>query len=159
MVRAGDTGVVPSSPYRFRNHWLLSAPAEAVFAALTDLGSYPAWWTDVRDVRRVDEDTAELVCRAALPYRLVFRLTRAEQNERAGRLRVRLAGDLEGYCGCLVTSAVGGTRLDITQQVVPNKGLLRRLDRVARPAFRTNHALMMRRGARGLRTHLITRGR
>ena len=38
--------------------------------------------------------------------------------------------------------------------MVANKALLRRLAPIARPAFRANHALMMRHGERGLRTYL-----
>jgi hypothetical protein len=102
----------------------------------------------------VDDETAELVCRAMLPYRLILRMHRREQDARAGRLRVDLSGDLEGSVAGLVTGTGGGTRLEISQEVVARKPLLRRLDPVARPAFRANHALMMRRGRRGLRIRL-----
>ncbi|WP_158893239.1 SRPBCC family protein [Amycolatopsis anabasis] len=142
------------TPYRFRDTWSLGAPASTVFAAVIDLATYPAWWPDVRTVRKVDDETAELVCRATLPYHLVLRMHRAEQDERAGRLRVELTGDLEGSLAGLVVPHDGGTRLEITQEVVARKELLRRLDRVARPVFRMNHALMMRRGRRGLAAHL-----
>jgi uncharacterized protein YndB with AHSA1/START domain len=140
--------------YVFRDIWSLGAPAGAVFAAVTDLERYPAWWPDVRSVRKVDEETAELVCRAALPYRLVVRMHRTEQDEPAGRLRVELTGDLEGSLAGLVVPGTAATRLEITQEVVARKPLLQRLDRLARPVFRANHALMMRRGQRGLRVHL-----
>jgi hypothetical protein len=142
------------SRYRFRNTWLLAAAPSVVFGAVVDLATYPDWWSDVRSVSQIDDGTAELICRAALPYQLVLRMHRIEQNERAGRLRVELSGDLEGCLAGLVLGSGGGTRLEITQEVVARKPLLRRLDPVARPLFRANHALMMRRGHRGLRTHL-----
>jgi uncharacterized protein YndB with AHSA1/START domain len=141
-------------PYRFRDTWSLRAPAAAVFDAVTDLARYPAWWPDVRSVSKVDDDTAELVCRASLPYRLVLRMRRAVQDEPTGRLRVELSGDLEGSLAGLVVPQGSGTRLEITQEVVACKAMLRRLDRLARLVFRANHALMMRRGQRGLRAHL-----
>ncbi|SFK41103.1 Polyketide cyclase / dehydrase and lipid transport [Amycolatopsis sacchari] len=136
--------------YRFRDTWFLPAPRRAVFDAVADLEGYPRWWPDVRSVRKIDEDTAELVCRATLPYRLVIRMRRAEQDASAGRLRVHLDGDLQGSLAARVLGHPRGTTLDITQEVVATKPLLRRLSPVARPLFQLNHALMMRRGRRGL---------
>ena len=136
--------------YRFRDTWLIAAPVPAVFDAVVDLAGYPRWWPDVRTVTQIDDDTAELVCRSTLPYRLVLRMRRSEQDAPAGRLRVQLAGDLEGSLAALVIRHSSGTKLDITQHVVATKPLLRRLSPVARPLFRANHALMMRRGRGGL---------
>ncbi|WP_020672000.1 SRPBCC family protein [Amycolatopsis nigrescens] len=140
--------------YRFRTDWQLRAPVSAVFAAAVDLANYPAWWPDVRAVRKVDEDTAELLCRSTLPYSLVLRMHRAEQDEPSGRLRVTLSGDLEGVLAGHVSARDGGTRLLITQEVVARKKLLRRLGPVARPLFEVNHTLMMRRGQRQLQAYL-----
>ncbi|MEU0795441.1 SRPBCC family protein [Amycolatopsis sp. NPDC005961] len=141
--------------YRFSSTWLLPGTApDRVFGAVTDLAGYPRWWSDVRTVRRVDDDTAELICRSRLPFRLVVRMHREHQDERAGLLRVRLSGDLDGVLAGAVRAAGAGTLLQITQDVQARKELLRRLDAVARPLFRANHALMMRRGHRGLRTYL-----
>ncbi|WP_110339764.1 SRPBCC family protein [Prauserella flavalba] len=145
---------MPLTRYRFRTDWTIRAPAPTVFATLVDLGSYPAWWPDVRSVTRVDDDTAELVCRASLPFALRLRLTRVEEDERAGRLGVALAGDLEGSLTGLVRADGGGTRLEIAQHVVVHKTLLRTLSPFAHPVFRVNHAAMMRRGLRGLRARL-----
>lgn len=140
--------------YRFRSVWSIDAPLETVFGVLVDIGGYPAWWPDVRTVRQIDEDTAELTCRATLPFTLVLRMARVEQDPDAGRLRVLLTGDLEGELRCVLTPRFGGTRLDIGQVVGVRKPLLRVLSPLARPVLRANHALMMRRGRRGLRTHL-----
>lgn len=142
--------------YRFRNSWLLAAPAEQVYGAVVDLEGYPRWWRDVRTVLQVDDDTAELVCRAVLPYELVIRMRRELDDPAAGRMRVWLSGDLEGSLAGVVTPHGDGSRLVITQDVVARKRLLRRLAPLARPAFLLNHALMMWRGERGLRAHLAT---
>lgn len=144
--------------YHFRDTWMLSAPVRAVFDAVTDVAAYPRWWPDVREVSRVDDDTAQLVCRAVLPYVLVVRMRRAEQDPHRGRMRVHLSGDLEGVLAAVVLGRPGGARLEITQRVVAVKPLLRTLSPLARPAFRANHALMMRRGRRGLQDHLGTAG-
>jgi hypothetical protein len=157
-VRPWVSGIgdrVSLNDYRFRNVWSLQAAAHRVFGALVDLASYPAWWPDVRSVSRIDDDTAELTCRALLPYALVFRLRRAEQDERSGRLRVDMSGDLEGYCeGIVAADPRRGARLEIAQEVVVNKPLLRGLAPLARPVFLANHAVMMWRGQRGLRRYL-----
>ncbi|MEU3274588.1 SRPBCC family protein [Saccharomonospora sp. NPDC006951] len=141
--------------YRFRAAWSIDAPAPAVFAAVVDVARYPQWWPDVRTVSKVNEDTAELVCRATLPFALTLRMTRLEQDEHTGRLGVALSGDLEGSLTARVWEGPGSaTRLEILQQVVATKTLLRALSPLARPVFRANHAVMMRRGQRGLRSLL-----
>jgi hypothetical protein len=141
--------------YRFRNVWSIEVAAARVFGALIDLGSYPRWWPDIRSVRQLDGDTAELTCRATLPYALVFRLHRDVQDENAGHMRVDMTGDLEGYVqGIVAAEDHGRARLEISQEVVVRKNLLRRLAPIARPLFRANHAAMMRRGHRGLRAYL-----
>ncbi|WP_037313198.1 SRPBCC family protein [Amycolatopsis orientalis] len=141
--------------YRFRDTWVLPASPKAVFDAVVDLAAYPLWWRDVRSVSKVDEDTAELVCRSRLPYALTVRMHRDRQDEHEGRVRVLLSGDLEGTLAGALSPAESGTRLEITQEVEARKPLLRKLDSVARPVFRINHALMMRRGQQGLRGYLL----
>lgn len=146
---------MPPNRYEFRTTWLVPSPPDAVFAALVDLAGYPDWWSDVRSVTKVDDDTAELVCRASLPFVLRLRMTRVEENEPAGRVAVALSGDLEGtLTGVLLRRGRRSTRLDIRQRVVARKPVLRALSPVAHPVFRFNHALMMRRGLRGLGAHL-----
>ncbi len=140
--------------YRFRDTWVLPASPKAVFDAVVDLAAYPLWWRDVRSVSQVDEDTAELVCRSRLPYALTVRMHRDRQDEHEGRVRVLLSGDLEGMLAGALTLVDSGTRLEITQEVEARKPLLRKLDRIARPIFRSNHALMMRRGQHGLQGYL-----
>lgn len=140
--------------YRFTDVWSVAAHRRSVFDALVDLLSWPLWWPDVRTVRKIDDDTAEITCRAVLPYALTIRLRRAEQDHRAGRLRVDMTGDLDGYCEGVVRGSARGARLAIDQRVEVTKPLLRALAPVARPLFTANHAMMMRRGERGLRTYL-----
>ncbi|MET0132122.1 MAG: SRPBCC family protein [Kibdelosporangium sp.] len=144
--------------YWFRSVWRLPVPAGEVFDVVTDPGTYPLWWPDIHGVGRVDDDTAEVVCKSVLPYALVFRLHRTEQDAANGRLLVGMTGDLEGYCRSTVVQKPRVVTLEITQEVVVNKALLRLLSPVARPVFRANHAAMMWRGQRGLRSFLGVRG-
>ncbi len=140
--------------YRFRGVWSVRVPRERLFSALVDLASYPKWWPDIRAVDRVDDDTAEVTCRSVLPYSLRFRLHRVVEDETAGRMRVDMTGDLDGYVQGEVAAHRSGALLAITQRVVVTKPRLRALAPVARPVFRANHALMMWRGQRGLRADL-----
>jgi hypothetical protein len=150
---AGILEDVSLNDYRFHEVWSLPAAASRVFEALVDLTSWPLWWPDVRAVHRVDDETAELVCRSTLPYALTFRLHRTVQDERSGRLRVNMTGDLDGYTEAVVTGP-GASRLTIDQRVVVTRRLLRTFAPVTRPLLRANHTLMMRRGQRGLRAYL-----
>lgn len=148
---------MPLNDYSFRSVWSVRAGAGPVFDALVDLAGYPDWWPDIRAVTRIDDDTAEVTCRSVLPYVLTFRLHRATQDERAGLMRVEMTGDLEGYVqGEVVEHGGAGAVLAISQRVVVTKPLLRALSPVARPLFRLNHALMMRRGRRGFRAYLAS---
>ncbi|MGB3442213.1 MAG: polyketide cyclase [Actinophytocola sp.] len=146
---------MPLNDYRFRSLWSVPAPTGRVFATLVDLAGYPDWWPDIRDVTRVDDDTAEVTCRSVLPYALTFRLHRAVEDKPAGRMRVDMTGDLEGFVqGQVAAHRSAGAVLAITQRVVVRKPLLRAFAPVGRPVFRANHALMMWRGQRGFRTYL-----
>ena len=141
--------------YRFRSVWSVPVPTGRLFSALVDLACYPDWWPDIQAVTQVDDDTAHVTCRSVLPYSLRFRLHRAVEDEDAGRMRVDMTGDLEGYVqGEVAAHRTAGALLAITQRVVVTKPLLRALAPVGRPVFRANHALMMWRGQRGLRAYL-----
>jgi uncharacterized protein YndB with AHSA1/START domain len=140
--------------YRFRSVWTLPGRVAEVFEVVTDPGSYPLWWPDIHGVGRVDDDTAEVVCKSVLPYALTFQMHRGEQDEQAGRMTIGLTGDLEGFSRGTLQRRAHSVRLEIIQEVVVNKWLLRTLAPVASPAFRANHAVMMWRGQRGLRRFL-----
>ncbi|MEU1806454.1 SRPBCC family protein [Streptomyces sp. NPDC019937] len=143
--------------YRFHSRWDLDAPPAAVFAALADGDGYPRWWRQVREVRRVDDRTGTARFRSLVPYDLRLTITEAHRDPDRGTLRVLFSGDLEGWARWTVTARGAGTRALFEQDVVARKPLLRRFAVLGRPLFRANHALMMRAGRRGLRSHLLTR--
>ena len=60
--------------FEFRREWVTPAPVERVHGVLADLQSYPEWWPQVRAVARIDDDTARVLCRSALPYLLDLEL-------------------------------------------------------------------------------------
>jgi hypothetical protein len=141
--------------YEFLNHWSVDAAPDSAYTVLEALDRYPRWWPEVREVRQVSEQAYALRCRSVLPYDLVF-VTHEGKRDPVNRvLEARLTGDLEGFSRWTITPAAGGgADLLFEEEVVTSKALLRRLAPIARPAFRANHALMMRHGERGLRTYL-----
>ncbi|MGH3357759.1 MAG: SRPBCC family protein [Nocardioidaceae bacterium] len=136
--------------YRFRSRWHVEGDRDAVFDALADLPSYPRWWPQVRAVEPVDEENASVVARSFLPYALRFTLTRETENRETGVLQVRIGGDLDGWARLTLYAGHQGCMLLYEQRVVVTRPLLRATAPFARPAFRWNHALMMRAGERGL---------
>lgn len=136
--------------YRFMSRWHVGADRETVFDALADLPSYPAWWPEVRVVEPVDEQNAAVVARSLLPYALRFTLTRETEDRDAGVLQVRIAGDLLGWARLTLHSGYASCMLLYEQRVTVTRGWLRAAAPLARPAFRWNHAVMMRSGERGL---------
>lgn len=141
--------------YRFRSVWTFDVATEVVFAALKETEDYEAWWPEIRETRRLDEDRVEARIRSILPYDLVMVLERVRDDPDHGVLEARMTGDLEGFSRWVVQAVYGGgTRLIFEEEAVPQKPLMRRLAPVARPLYRWNHARMMRSAERGLRAYL-----
>ena len=172
-----------SRRYRFESHWDLPLPPDRLLDVLADVEAYPAWWPQVRLVRRIDEDSAEVLARSFLPYSLRFVLTRAVEDREAGVLEARLTGRLDGWSRWRVRRARGHeegvevgpeagvelgpeagrestsegpvSHLCYEQEVTVAGPLLAAASRVCRPLLVANHAWMMRGGRRGL----LRRGR
>jgi hypothetical protein len=143
-----------SNFYVFRSEWSLDAPVEDVFTALAELTAYPSWWPEVRTVREVSPVESELVCRSLLPYDLALSSRQSRKDPGTGVLEASLHGDLDGFSRWTISPAPGGSLAVFDEEVTAQKTLLRLFGRIARPAFRANHTLMMRHGRRGLRTFL-----
>jgi hypothetical protein len=142
------------SRYQFRTTWHLSAAPNDVYAVLERLADYPLWWPQVRTVTPRGDETYELVCKSSLPYELRFTTKQTARDADARILEASMTGDLDGFSRWTISSAPQGTSAVFEEEVVATKPLLRRLELVARPAFKANHTKMMRDGERGLRTYL-----
>jgi Polyketide cyclase / dehydrase and lipid transport len=145
---------VAGSLYKFRSTWQVSAAPDDVYAVLERLPDYPLWWPQVRSVTPLGNDTYELVCRSSLPYELRFTTKQSVRDPIDRVLEASMSGDLDGFSRWTIANDARGTRATFDEQVVATKALLRRLELIARPAFKANHARMMRDGERGLRTYL-----
>jgi hypothetical protein len=142
------------SSYTFRSEWHLSAAPDDVYHALERLPDYPLWWPEVRSVRPIGNEAYELTCRSTLPYDLRFTTKQAVRDPVARVLEATMTGDLEGFSRWTISVHPTGTSATFDEEVVANKALLRKLELIARPAFKANHKRMMRNGERGLRTFL-----
>ena len=94
------------------------------------------------------------MARSLLPYELRFVSGESPGSRRPGVIDARLSGDLEGFARWSVAPAGTMCTLVYDQEVDTHRALLNALAPVAQPAFRVNHALMMRHGQAGLRTFM-----
>lgn len=140
--------------YRFQTTWRIDASASDAFEVLNEIERYPAWWPEIKDVRRIGEERAEVRIRAALPYTLHIQLQKEIADKPAGILRTSLTGDLEGWSSWSITPVAGACVLRFNEEVATTGSLMNAVAPIARPLFRLNHRLMMRHGERGLRRHL-----
>ncbi|MEY9876545.1 hypothetical protein ABH931_006055 [Streptacidiphilus sp. MAP12-33] len=141
--------------YRFLSSWELPAPYEHVFRALADPQSYPLWWPQILEVRQLTDDSGRMRFRSLLPYELSVTAFAVRNDPEAGVLEARLLGDLQGVTRWSVSRRGDGRTLALfDEDVVVCKPLMRRLALPGRPAFRVNHAWMMRSGRLGL-THYL----
>jgi hypothetical protein len=145
--------------YHFVSHWTVDAPSEAAYGAIYEVVRYPAWWPEVKEVRRLDEAHLWMRTRSFLPYDLAFVLERTVADPSAGILEARLTGHLEGVIRWTVERAVDGCVVTFDEDVILNRPALNRLGAIVRPAYVANHALMMAHGQAGLRTFLATHAR
>ncbi|MGH2772749.1 MAG: SRPBCC family protein [Actinomycetota bacterium] len=140
--------------YRFHSDWTVVSSFEPLFEVLSDIGSYPLWWKEVRRVDLIDDLSCHVTIRAELPYSLRFVMTQEVVDEERGYLRAMLTGDLDGWSAWTVKQEDGRYRLLFDEEVTVRRPLLRVLAPIGRPVFRANHALMMRNARRGLQAHL-----
>jgi hypothetical protein len=140
--------------YRFRSEWRAGASTGTAFEVLKDIERYPQWWPEVKRVRRIDDARAEVRIRSLVPYVLNVTLQEDIADPQAGLLRTSISGDLVGWSSWTITALAGGSGLLYEQEVEVAKRLVSLLSPIARPLFRFNHALMMRRGEQGLNRYL-----
>lgn len=137
--------------YVFHSTWNVSADQSTVREVLLDYERYPLWWREVRSVESTT-DGMRTVCRSFLPYDLTFFAVQYLLED--GTLAAQLRGDLDGVASVSLYDNGGGTRIEYHQEVSLEKPSLRRFSPLLRPAFRVNHAVMMRDGHKGLARYL-----
>jgi quercetin dioxygenase-like cupin family protein/uncharacterized protein YndB with AHSA1/START domain len=151
-VVLGASGLM--RPYVFVDQWDVAAPPGAVFSAIADARTYPAWWRPVYiDVE--SDGPAELGkesrqhFKGRLPYHLNTRSVITEL-EPPRTITAEVDGDLRGTGTWTLTAIATGTHVRFDWQVHADRRLLRALTPLLRPVFRWNHNWAIARAMEGL---------
>jgi hypothetical protein len=154
----------PVRTFHFHHEWRLPAAPERVFDALADVERYAQWWPQVRSAERIDDQSGRTAIRSFLPYTLHLVLRREVEDRAAGRLRVGVDGDLQGWCQWRIrpsenaarslAGGSGATLAEFDQEAILTPALLARTAHLTGPLLRANHGWMMRSGRAGLVRHL-----
>jgi hypothetical protein len=149
--------------YAFVTVWRIEAPIEPVWGAIHGVEGWPAWWSFVANVVEIepgDENGLGAVHRfdwkTRLPYTLSFE-SRVTQIEKPCLLDARVDGELMGRGLWRLSEAGEMTVVRHDWEVSTRKPWMNWLAPLARPAFKWNHAAVMRDGRKGLARHLGAR--
>ena len=140
--------------YVFVDEWVVNAPVGAVFAAIADTRTYPAWWRPV--YKSVDSNGIVGVgnishhhLRGALPYSLKL-TTEVTAFDPPRGFEFEATGDLRGRGIWTFGDRDGQTLIKWQWTVFADKPLLRLLTPLFRPVFRWNHDWSVARARDGL---------
>lgn len=156
---------MPGNVFRFDEEWLIpEARPDEVWDVLSDAELLPQWWSDVYKevvpLNKLGKATvgarARARARGALPYELNF-IIEAAELERDKRIVVKTYGDFDGVWTAELFPDNGGTRVQLTWQVIVERPILKFLSPLLRPAFAWNHRWTTPRGEAGLRRYLAER--
>jgi uncharacterized protein YndB with AHSA1/START domain len=147
--------------YEYHSHWPLGAPLDAVWAALTDVETWPAWWPFVKRVqtlRRGDASGLGAIRRIDWGSRLPYGFTldvECTEVQRHRLLRGRSRGHLEGEgVWTLEPRDASNTDVRYTWKLDVNRPWMKLSAPLMAPVFRWNHEGVMRGGQLGLARHL-----
>jgi carbon monoxide dehydrogenase subunit G len=150
--------------FELTTQWRIDAPVEQVWDALTDPESWPRWWPYVRAVQTLRTGGADgvgnvrrITWATRLPYRLAIEVE-AVESVRFERLLGRARGQLVGEGLWLLRPQGGVTEVTYVWRVEVTQRWMRWMAPLLAPAFRWNHAAVMRAGEIGLQRHLRRQG-
>lgn len=147
--------------YSFVTIWRIEAPRDVVWQKISDSERWSEWWPGVLRVEMLkagDERGIGAVhrstWRSALPYSLSFDSETIRIDE--GRIiEIRAIGELDGSgLWTLEDEPRGITRVRYDWNVNSTKRWMNLLAPLAKPLFRWNHDVIMRRGGDGLASSL-----
>lgn len=151
-----------SNVFRFDEHWDIPGFApDAVYAVLADATLLTDWWGDAyKEIEQLNTVRPgapgarfRAKARGALPYELNFIIESAELV--LDRLVVvKTFGDFDGIWRAELFQTTGGTRVDLTWQVIVERPILKVLSPLLRLAFAWNHRWTTPRGEAGLIRYL-----
>jgi len=149
-----------SKEYRFITQWKIKAPLPQVWDAIYDSLNWPDWWKGVLAVKDIEKGGAHGVggirrytWKSVLPYTLSFNM-RLTQVQDLSLLEGEAFGELEGEGRWLFIEQDGITHVEYHWNVITRKSWMNYLSFLLKPAFKYNHDVVMRWGAKGLANKL-----
>ena len=146
--------------YAFVTLWHINAPVETVWAAITDMETWPSWWRYVERVETLDrgEDSGlgslrRITWTSRLTYRLSFEI-RTTRLDRPVFLEGTAVGELNGVGRWYLTPDGRTTRVRYEWDVSTTKRWMNWFYPILWPAFQWNHDQVMNEGGRSLARHL-----
>ena len=147
--------------YRLITHWLIEAPIEPIWEALTRPEEWPRWWRYVQSVTEIEKGDAagvgavrRYVWSSRLPYRLTFDM-RTTVAVVPSLIQGEASGDLVGSGRWdLREASQHATEVQYTWTVVTDKAWMNALAPILSPVFAWNHDQVMRAGGEGLARRL-----
>ena len=163
VLESEEASLEPNE-YRFINRWRLPGRIEEVAEVIGDPDDYGRWWPCAwlayKGITRGDAAGVggefSYKVKGWMPYSLNLRFKVIDVRRPHG-FTVTATGDLVGQG--IWTLVQDGDRVDVKYEwrVRAEQPLIRRLSRLLKPLFRSNHFWVMRNGARSLQLELARR--
>jgi mannose-6-phosphate isomerase-like protein (cupin superfamily) len=149
-----DGGATAGAGYVFVDEWDVEAPIEAVFDAVADARTYPAWWRPVYiDVESDGPPAVGAVTRQHFKGRLPYHLRTTStvvSMQRPTSIEGTVQGDLSGRGVWMLSERGAATHVRFDWRVNADRPLLRVLTPLLRPLFAWNHNWAIARAIEGL---------
>jgi quercetin dioxygenase-like cupin family protein len=145
--------------YVFVDEWDVEAPIEAVFDAVADARTYPAWWRPVYiDVESDGPPAIGAVTRQHFKGRLPYHLRTTStvvRMQRPTSIEGTVRGDLSGRGVWTLSERGASTHVRFDWRVNADRPLLRVLTPLLRPLFASNHNWAIARAIEGLEPYAL----
>lgn len=146
--------------YRFVTVWKIRASIEEVWDILQEQESWPKWWRGVKKVETIKLGNAANIGKvmrytwqSLLPYKLAFNMV-AEEIEKPHILAGTAFGELDGKGRWEIYRDGDLTTITYYWQVNTTKKWMNKYTWLLKPAFKWNHDIVMKWGAKGLANKL-----
>ncbi len=148
-----------ANEYVFVDEWDVGAPIYAVFRALSDARTYPAWWTPVYIAVKADGPPAKgTVSRQHFKGRLPYHLRTTStlvRFEPPREFEVEVDGDLRGRGVWTFMPTAQGVHIRFDWRVSAEQPPLRLFTPLLNPLFRWNHHWSIERAREGLEPYVL----
>lgn len=148
--------------YSFISNWKVKAPIEEIWKLIYDSEKWPDWWDGVVSVIETEKGDERGIgslrnykMRSPMGYTLSFSMELTERID-LQMLKGNAYGDLVGTGAWIFKQTGDETDIQCQWHVSTTKWWMNTFAFILRPAFRYNHAAVMRKGAESLARMLHT---